>query len=115
MCWDRLFWDASQGAGLSVSYKNISHKEKAVQNFKRFHGRAPEKRTAIRFTMPKRLTFLGGGIAIEYESDKILHGQRKPRLYRHKFGSGVKIYLHPNRQWLLVGGGNFRVTDWMRG
>lgn len=90
------------------------HVRKAVQNFRKFHGRVPDRQTSIEFSMPKGLTYLGVAIAIEYESDKLLRGVRKPRLYRHKFGKSVKIYLHPNRKWILVGGGRFRVTDWMR-
>lgn len=65
--------------------------------------------------MPNALTFLGDGAAIEYRSDKKLGDRpRAKRLYRHKFGSGVKIFLHPNRKWILISGGKFRVTDWMR-
>lgn len=94
----------------------MSHKQLAKKNYEKFHKRKIEKETAIQFTMPKALTFLGVGAAIEYRSDKALPGRsRKIRHYRHKFGSGVKIYLHPNKKWILVGGGNFRVTDWMRG
>ncbi len=97
--------------------RNVSHKEAARANYKRFHGRAVEKTTGIDFTMPRTLTFLGDGVAIEYDSDKRVYGNpvSKKRLYRHLFGKGVKIYLHPNRKWILIGGGNFRVTDWMRG
>lgn len=65
--------------------------------------------------MPKALTCLGNLFAIEYVSEKKLNGSHKPRLYRHKAGSGVKIYLHPDRKWILISGGKFRVTDWMRG
>lgn len=101
------------------------HKKQTYENFKKFHGRPPEKKTSIEFTMPQSLTFLGGGYSIKYESDKPLyrgHGRtpsgrtpvRKKRLYEHQFGPGVKIYLHPNRRWLIIGGGKFRVTDWMR-
>lgn len=89
---------------------------RATQNFKKFHGRLPDKKTAIQFTMPKELTYLGSGVAIEYRSDKEIKGRiRRSRVFRHLFGSGVKIYLHPNRKWILIGGGSFRVTDWMRG
>lgn len=89
---------------------------RAKKNFKRFHGREVEKETAINFTMPKELTFLGDGFAVEYKSDKRITGRpRKSRIFRHLFGRGVKIYLHPGRKWILIGGGNFRVTDWMRG
>ncbi len=88
---------------------------KAIKNFKTFHGRKPEKFSGVTFTMPQSLTYLGDLAAIEYTSDKRLQGTFKKRLYRHKAGKGVKIYLHPNRRWLLISGGNFRVTDWMRG
>jgi hypothetical protein len=93
----------------------MSHVRKAVKNFKKFHGRTVEKQTSLQFSMPKALTFLGDGHAIEYKSDKKLSGkQRSKRLFRHFFGRGVKIYLHPNQKWILIGGGKFRVTDWMR-
>ena len=95
------------------------HKREAVENHKKFFGRAVERETRIEFTMPKALTLLGEGAAIEYRSDKELKQRgrtalRKKRLYRHVFGPGVRIYLHPNRRWILISGGNFRVTDWMR-
>lgn len=90
-------------------------KSNATKNFQKFHGRNPEKFDSIDFTMPRELTFLGTLEAIEYTSDKKLRGTFKKRLYRHKAGRGVKIYLHPNRRWILISGGNFRVTDWMRG
>lgn len=65
--------------------------------------------------MPKQVTFLGTLYAIEYESTKKLSGNHKLRLYRHKAGPGVKIYLHPNGKSLIITGGKFRVNDWMRG
>lgn len=87
----------------------------AKKNYEKFHGRPVQKTTAIQFTMPRALTFLGDGAAIEYKSDKKLGRlSNKKRLYRHLFGPGVKIYLHPNRKWILISGGKFRVTDWMR-
>lgn len=89
--------------------------EKAIRNFKTFHGRAPRKLGGLDFTMPRSLTYLGNAYAIEYESTKALHGTHKLRLYRHKVGPGVKIYLHPDGKTLLIRGGHFRVTDWMRG
>lgn len=94
--------------------RTSKHVANAATNFKKFHGRTPDKVTGVEFTMPKALTFLGKGLAIEYESDKPLNGKRRARVYRHKFSSGVRIYLHPNRRWILVSGGKFRVTDWMR-
>lgn len=94
----------------------MTHAKAAVKNFEKFHGRKVNKQTSFDFTAPKAVTFLGRGVAIEYASDKVLAGRpRKNRVYRHKLGPGVKIYLHPNRKWLLISGGNFRVTDWMRG
>lgn len=92
----------------------VAREMSSKKNYEKFHGRPVQKVSAINFTMPKSLTFLGDGEAIEYVSDKKLHGQHKKRLYRHKFGPGVKIYLHPNRKWILITGGKFRVTDWMR-
>jgi len=94
----------------------MRHAVKALKNYERFHKRKTEKKTAIRFTMPKALTYLGSGFAIEYKSDKVLAGKKRAtRTYRHVFGPGVKIYLHPDQKWILVGGGRFKVTDWMRG
>jgi hypothetical protein len=88
---------------------------KSLRNFQKFHGRRPTKFTSIDFTMPRSLTYLGDAYAIEYESDKKLKGVHRRRLYRHKTGPGVKIYLHPNGKSLIITGGKFRVTDWMRG
>lgn len=88
---------------------------KAVANFKKFHGRAPRKFGSFSFTMPRQVTYLGTLYAIEYESTKALQGKHKLRLYRHKAGTGVKIFLHPNGKSLIITGGKFRVNDWMRG
>lgn len=90
-------------------------KNKADENFKKFHGREPDKHATLEFTMPKTLTYLGECLAVEYNSTKKLRGVSKMRGYRHKMGRNVKIYLHPNRKFIIIGGGNFRVTDWMRG
>lgn len=92
------------------------HTQNAVKNFRKFHGRPVEKQTAIDFTMPKALTFLGEGHAVEYRNSgkaRAAGGKGREPL-RHLFGRGVKIYLHPNRRWIIIGGGKFRVTDWMR-
>lgn len=89
--------------------------KKAVKNFKRFHGRTPERTSGFSFTMPKSVTYLGDAYSIKYESTKRLNGVHKLRLYEHKMGKGVKIYLHPDGKSLIVTGGKFRVTDWMRG
>lgn len=95
--------------------KTHLHVKKAVRNYARFHGRTPRKLGGIEFTMPKSLTYLGDLYSIKYESDKKLAGTHKIRLYEHKTGPGVKIYLHPNGKSLIITGGKFRVTDWMRG
>ncbi len=65
--------------------------------------------------MPKTLTYLGTCYSIKYESTKKLSGTHRLRLYEHKMGRGVRLYLHPDRRTLIVKGGSFRVTDWMRG
>jgi len=65
--------------------------------------------------MPQSLIYLGNLYAIKYESTKALSGRHRLRLYEHKTGPGVKIYLHPNGRTLIITGGKFRVTDWMRG
>lgn len=98
------------------------HAATARKNFAAFHARPVSKKSAIEFTMPRALTFLGQGFSVEYLSDKrngprnkTKTGKFKTNRYRHLFGPGVKIYLHPNKRWILIGGGKFRVTDWMRG
>lgn len=89
--------------------------EKSIRQYQTFHGQRPRKLGGLDFTMPRSLTYLGDAFAIEYESSKTLNGTAKRRLYRHKVGAGVKIYLHPDGKTLLIRGGKFRVTDWMRG
>lgn len=91
------------------------HLQRAVANFKRFHGRSPQKLGSFRFTMPKTVTFLGTCYSIKYESTKKLAGTHRLRLYEHRMGADVRIYLHPNGRTLIITGGRFRVTDWMRG
>ncbi len=95
--------------------KKKSDVKRAIKNFKRFHGKPPSKLGGFEFTMPKSVTYLGDVYAIKYESTKRLNGVHKRRLYEHKTGPGVKIYLHPNGKSLIITGGKFRVTDWMRG
>ncbi len=89
--------------------------KKSVKAFKKFHGRAPDKINHVDFSPPKSLIYLGKVKAVEYESDKKLHGTHKPRLFRHKCGSGVSLLAHPNGKWVLIHGGKFRVSDWLRG
>lgn len=93
----------------------MNGKTKAIQAFKRFHGRNPDKESAVDFTPPKSLVYLGRAVAVEYESTKKLYGNHRPRLYRHKFSGGVRLLAHPNGKWVLVHGGKFRVSDWLRG
>lgn len=93
----------------------MGHKEKAIKNFKRFHDRNPKKFGSFQFTMPLSVTYLGALHSIKYESTKRLAGTHRLRLYEHRSGPGVKIYLHPNGKSLIITGGRFRVTDWMRG
>jgi hypothetical protein len=88
---------------------------RSIQNFKRFHGRTPRQLGGFSFTMPKSVTYLGNLYSIKYESTKKLGGTHRLRLYEHKTGPGVKIYLHPDGKSLIITGGKFRVTDWMRG
>lgn len=98
-----------------MASKTRRHLAKAVQNYKKFHGRSPAKLGSFEFTMPKSVTYLGDAYAIKYESTKKLGGVHKKRLFEHDMGPGVKIYLHPNKKSLIITGGRFRVTDWMRG
>lgn len=88
---------------------------KSLAQYKKFHGKSPGRFGSVDFTMPKSLTFLGTVYSIKYESTKKLSGTHRLRLYEHKTGPGVKIYLHPNGRTLIISGGRFRVTDWMRG
>lgn len=92
-----------------------AHLQKAIRNFKRFHSRAPKKFGSFQFSMPRSVTYLGNLYSIKYESTKKLAGVHRLRLYEHKTGPGVKIYLHPDGKSLIITGGHFRVTDWMRG
>jgi hypothetical protein len=87
----------------------------AVQAYQTFHGKKATRITRVGFTMPRALTYLGEGFDIGYVSKKVLHGTSKKRLYRHKFGQGVKLYRHPDGQWLLLSGAHFKITDWLRG
>jgi hypothetical protein len=95
---------------------------KAVKRFERFHDRAPNKVGLVEIPHPKAVVFLGAGVAIEYRSDKhvlslgdkVSVARGKTRLYRHLFGPGVKVYTDPEGQALIIIGGKFRVTDWMR-
>ncbi len=89
-----------------------------MKRYRKFHGRAPSKMRFVDLPRPKEIIYLGRGVAIEYESDKVLEaGDRrlpKKRNYRHEFGAGVQIYTDPKGQALFIKGGRFRVTDWMR-
>jgi hypothetical protein len=93
----------------------MKHASQAVKNYQKFHKRPPAKSAYVDFTPPKALTYLGNLLSISYQSTKGFKRSFKPRGYKHDAGPGVKIYLHPNRRWLLIAGGRFHVTDWMRG
>ena len=89
-------------------------KNAAIKRFKAFHKRSPDKIGSIDFNMPKALVYLGKGVAIEYRSDKFAMGSRADRLYRHKFGPGVKLYTDQAGRKLYVFGGRLQITDWLR-
>lgn len=96
--------------------KNSDFK-KAVNRFSKFHVKAPDKIKSASVSInrwPKALVYLGRGIAVEYKSDKLAHGERKTKHYRHDLGKGVKFYTDPDGKMLIVFGGKFRVTDWLR-
>lgn len=90
---------------------------KAQKNFKKFHGKTSEKTffLSIPDQALKNLTYLGKGYSVDYLSTKKFKGTHKERHYTHKLGAGVKIYVTGDKKFLIIGGGNFRVTDWMRG
>lgn len=90
----------------------------AVRRAKRFHGRDPRRAGWVEIPYPKALVLLGAGVAIEYRSDKVWkRGDRfnpKLRTYRHELGRGVRVFADPKGRTLIIKGGRFRVTDWMR-
>lgn len=91
--------------------------KKAVGRFKNFHAKAPTKIVSESVNIerwPEALVFLGKGHAVEYKSDKLAHGERVQKLYRHKLGRAVNFYTDPDGKMLIIFGGKFRVTDWLR-
>jgi hypothetical protein len=93
----------------------MSEKAEALKRYRKFHGHEPRKYSTINIPYPRILVCLGKGVAIEYESDKkdknVPTGKNE---YRHKFKQGVKIYTDKKGKILIITGGKFRVTDWMR-
>jgi hypothetical protein len=87
---------------------------KALERFRKFHGRPADRVTTVDFKCPKSLVFVGEGVAVEYRSDKEYRGPRRKRVFRHRFGKGVRVYTDPTGRWLFIAGGKFRVTDWLR-
>lgn len=81
-----------------------------------FHGKKNATQVGkATLEIPTALVYMGEGVAIEYRSDKNLPGQPKQsRVYRHKFGKGVKIYCDPKGETIFVFGGRMKVTDWIR-
>lgn len=87
----------------------------AKSRAEKFHGRPGRVVSKTDFEVPTALVLMGEGVAIEYKSDKNLPGKpRASRVYRHKFGAGVKVYCDPKGQTILVFGGRMKVTDWIR-
>ena len=91
--------------------------KEALLRHKRFQGRPAKK--CYRLTIPKfgPIVYLGEGLAVEYRSDKKMHradARATKRSYRHTFGARVKVYTDPKGKALLILGGRFKVTDWMR-
>lgn len=80
--------------------------------YKRFWGRNPEHRTPATFHDPKRLTFLGRAVAIEYECDKIHGGGDGTRaVYRHIFGPSTLLCMDErNKEQLYILGARLKVT-----
>lgn len=94
---------------------NKNSPEAAKARAGKFHGRPGRVVSKTTFEVPTALVLMGEGVAIEYKSDKNLPGKpRASRVYRHKFGAGVKVYCDPKGQTILVFGGRMKVTDWIR-
>jgi hypothetical protein len=89
--------------------------EAAKARASKFHGRQGQVVGKTDFEVPSALVLMGEGVAIEYRSDKPIAGKGKAqRVFRHKFGRGVKIYCDPKGKTILVFGGRMTVTDWIR-
>ena len=81
----------------------------------KFHGRPGRVVAKTDFEVPSALVYMGEGVAVEYRSDKKVGGRSVgSRVYRHKFGRGVKIYCDPKGRTIFVFGGRLVVTDWIR-
>lgn len=90
-------------------------KEAALSKAAQFHGRPGKQVAKTDFEVPSALVLMGEGVAVEYQSDKQIPGERREqRVFRHKFGRGVKIYCDPSGETIFVFGGRLKVTDWIR-
>lgn len=92
----------------------MSEVKQAVAKYRKFYGKNPTKKGRVNIPFPRAVVCLGAGVAVEYRSDKKLDGTFKKRLYRHKFGAGVKVYTDPKGKAIYITGGRMRVTDWIR-
>jgi hypothetical protein len=88
--------------------------KQAIAKYRKFYGKTPSKTGKVNIPFPRAVVCMGEGVAVEYRSDKKLDGTFKKRVYRHKFGKGVKIYTDPSGATIYVTGGRMRVTDWIR-
>lgn len=92
----------------------------AVKGFEKFHGHAVNRIRRLNLPAMKVLIRLGQAVAVEYSSNKPIGklsatGRSRSRVYRHLFGPGVELFTDSTRRCLIVTGGKFRVTDWLRG
>ena len=94
---------------------NKNSPQAALARAGKFHGRPGKIVSKTNFEIPSALVLMGEGMAIEYRSDKSLSAKpRAQRVFRHKFGRGVKVYCDPKGKTIFVFGGRLAVTDWIR-
>lgn len=93
----------------------------ALRRHRQFHGTAGRIAGRVAFAYPKRLILIGRAVSVVYVPPRYsaksfrTRTLRRPGEYIHKFGPSVNVYATDNGKSIILLGGKFRVTDWLRG
>lgn len=96
----------------------LSPTNPAARQYRRFHRVAPRRVSRIFLAAPRRVMRIGRVTRLNYVPDRGSGKQDakgKTIEYFHDFGPGVQGFVSEDGRQLIITGGRFRVTDWLRG
>ncbi len=90
----------------------------AAKQYRRFHRIGPRRVSKVWLAHPRRVMRIGRITRVSYVPDARSGKQDKKGSlinYYHDFGPGVSGFVSEDGKQLIITGGKFRVTDWLRG